>query len=135
MRPGSDGGTSCAPRRSRATSRAAPSVEECEAQFPFVCTLVFVPIREDPVGLVLGAQEEAPREVEAQPATDIGRLLGSVGRLYQSRFRLDVRQSQSDREERRKARLREDYVRKADIADHAVGELAEVVADRPLERE
>src|SRR5215813_6870369 len=99
MRPGSDGGTSCAPWRSRATSRAARSVEECEAQFPFVCTLVFVAIREDPVRLVFSAQEEAPREVETQAAADIGRLLGALGGLHQCRLRLDVHQSQPDREE------------------------------------
>src|SRR4029077_3072769 len=131
--PAGDGGTSCAPWRSRAGRRGPRSEEECEAEFPFVCVLVLVALREDVVGLVLGAQEEAPREVVAYSAADVGGLLGAVCRLHQGGLRLDVHQPQADGEEWRPARLGREHVREADVAGDTVGELAEVVADRALE--
>src|SRR5256885_5460223 len=79
VRRGAD--TSRAPRRSRAAPPAAPSVEEGESQFPFVGFLVLVALGEDVVGLVFAAHEDAPREVVAYTAADIGRRFGAVGGL------------------------------------------------------
>src|SRR5580700_4230313 len=69
---------------------AAASEEECDAEFPFVHLLILVAVGENDVLLEFPAQEKAARQVVAQAAARVRRLLGAVIGLRQSGFRLGV---------------------------------------------
>ena len=115
------GGTSCAPTRSpdsvrhdrRQKKNANPSFHSSTFSFS-------LRLREYVVTPVLGAQEEAAREVIAHAAADIGGLVGALGRAHERRLRLDVHEARAEREERRQPPLRHEHVREAEVADSAV---------------
>jgi hypothetical protein len=84
------------------------------------------------VFLEFATQEEAPRQVVAQTAAHVGRLLRAVIRHHQGGLRLDAHHAGSEHHERRQPRLRIEDVHQSQIGRGAIRGLAEEFPDRQL---